>query len=349
MSLIRSNRLETSAIIHEKIFLADQDVKEVHASTLVLLENGSVLASWFGGTKEGHDDVGIWLACRNASGWNRSRRIVKISDEPHWNPVMLAEGGRVHLWFKVGKPIPQWRTYVMTSNDDGQSWTEPRELVLGDQGGRGPVKNKPIILTNGAWLAPASIEVGATPSLETGAMSDARWDAFVDRSEDKGITWQRSELIEYDHEKTQGEGIIQPALWESKPGMIHMLLRSGDGWIYRSDSEDDGRTWCAAYRTELPNNNSGIDLARLADGTLALVYNPVNDNWGGRSPLTVALSDDNGLTWPCRLDLETVKGEFSYPAIIATEDGMAVTYTHCRKTITYWQATLESIQSTLAV
>ncbi|WP_052737040.1 exo-alpha-sialidase [Paenibacillus algorifonticola] len=39
-----------------------------------------------------------------------------------------------------------------------------------------------------------------------------------------------------------------------------MLLRSTEGFIFRSDSNDDGRTWCQAYPTPLPNNNSGIDV-----------------------------------------------------------------------------------------
>jgi predicted neuraminidase len=257
--------------------------------------------------------------------------------------VLHVQDGMVYLWFKVGKPIPIWRTYVMTSDDQGNTWSTARELVPGDVGGRGPVKNKLIVLSSGAWLAPASIEVGATPSLETGEAKNAAWNAFVDRSEDQGVTWQRSELVPYDHANNKGEGVIQPTLWESDPGKIHMLIRSGDGWINRSDSDDDGRSWCPAYRTTLPNNNSGIDLTRLADGTLALVYNPVGGNWGGRSPLTLALSYDNGKTWPHQLDLETIQGEFSYPAIITIPGGMAVTYTHDRKTIAYWQGTVEHI------
>ena len=340
MSITIESQVKTDC--HELIFPEQAQVKEVHASTLVYLADGSVIASWFGGTKEGKDDVSIWISRRVDGHWQTPRNIAKISDEPHWNPVLHVDASNtIHLWFKVGKLIPQWRTYVMTSTDQGQTWTTPRELVTGDKGGRGPVKNKLIELTSGAWLAPASIEVGATPSTETGEAKDAMWDAFVDRSEDRGQTWQRSELVPYDHANTQGEGVIQPTLWESRPGMVHMLLRSGDGWIYRSDSVDDGRTWCKAYRTELPNNNSGIDLAKLPDGTLALIYNPVGGNWGGRSPLTLSLSKNNGKTWVKQLDLQTVEGEFSYPAIIAIPNGLAITYTHDRKSISYWQGTCQ--------
>ena len=53
--------------------------------------------------------------------------------------------------------------------------------------------------------------------------------------------------------------MIQPTLWESKDGSVHMLTRTKLGKIYRSDSLDGGKTWCRAYATNLPNNNSGID------------------------------------------------------------------------------------------
>ena len=67
--------------------------------------------------------------------------------------------------------------------------------------------------------------------------------------------------------------------------------------IYRSDSKDGGNTWTEAYATELPNNNSGIDMIRSEDGKLFLVYNPVGVNWGDRTPISLAVSKDDGKTW----------------------------------------------------
>jgi predicted neuraminidase len=116
-----------------------------------------------------------------------------------------------------------------------------------------------------------------------------------------------------------------------------MLLRSTRGRIYRSDSADDGRSWSAAAATSMPNNNSGLDLARLADGRLVLACNPIEGNWGRRSPLTLFGSADNGTTFAPLYELESGDGEFSYPAVIAPADGVHVTYTwnrtnivHCR-------------------
>ena len=224
---------------------------------------------------------------------------------------------------------------VMTSRDGGFTWSQPKELVEGDVGGRGPVRCKPIVLSKGTWLAPASIE---TPE---------KWDCFVDMSKDKGQTWIKSHFVPIDHKKLKGKGIIQPTLWESEPGKVHMLLRSTEGFIYRSDSNDFGVTWSPAYPTELPNNNSGIDLIKMDNGILVLVYNPVSGNWAERTPIVCSISKDNGHTWEQKLILDKnhnpksrEDGEFSYPAIIGKGDNVYISYTWRRKSIAFYELKL---------
>jgi predicted neuraminidase len=115
-------------------------------------------------------------------------------------------------------------------------------------------------------------------------------------------------------------------------------MRTAAGRVARADSKDGGRTWSPAYLTDLPNNNSGIDLLALDDGRLALVYNPVGKNWGPRTPLNLALSQDNGATWQDVAAFEDEpEGEFSYPAIVETSTGLAVSYTWKRQRIRVWQ------------
>lgn len=307
------------------IFSEDSRFAQCHASTIARLSNGSLYAAWFGGTHEKHADVAIWGAVCVNGNWHRPVPLAKVRESAHWNPVLFAApDGAIHLFFKVGDTIPQWETWHIVSHDDCVTWSDPVELVPGDRGGRGPVKNKPIVLSCGAWLAPASIE------------TETSWDVFVDRSDDGGKTWVASDLLEIDRASNPHWGCIQPTLWESGPGQVHMLIRSSIGVVCRADSSDHGRTWSPIYPTEIPNNNSGLDVALLEDGALALVYNPVSGNWAERSPLSISLSYDNGLTWPRRLDIETEEGEFSYPAIIPVPGGMAVTYTWKRTCVAFW-------------
>jgi len=324
-----------------------------HASTLVALPSGDLLAAYFAGPREGDGDTAIWLSRRRGGAWGAPVRAFAEPGLAHWNPVLHADGARLILFYKVGPTVHDWITRFAVSIDGGATWGAKLPLVAGDRSPRGPVRNKLLVLSTGAWLAGGSIEA---PRL---------WDAFVDHSADGGATWRRVDvpfvhrhavsqdsgsvwqglrenaLWETDLDRVfQWDGVIQPTLWESRPGYVnighvHMLLRSTRGRVCRSDSPDGGTTWCAAYETALPNNNSGIDLVHLGGGRLVLAYNPVEGNWSRRTPLSLAGSTDNGETWSPLLDLETGDGEFSYPAIIAAGGSLHLTYTWNRKTIVY--------------
>jgi len=306
-----------------------------HASTLVRLKDGQFLVAWFGGTEEKNPDVGIWLSKGRPGKWSEPVEVAKIREDAHWNPVLqVADDGTIYLYFKVGKEISHWETWVKKSTDQGKTWSEAYELVKGDKGGRGPVKNKLIELSDGTWLAGASNEL-------------KRWEVFVDRSTDKGKTWKASSYFKIDTTEIKGKGAIQPTLWETEPGKVHMLVRTTGGIIGRSDSDDYGKTWTPIYNTKLPNPNSGIDLTRFPDGTLALAYNPDAKNWGSRSPLSIGLSFDNGKTWKDTVDIQTGKKseEFSYPAIISWGDSVAVTYTWNRQKIAFWLGTKADLKT----
>jgi predicted neuraminidase len=311
------------------VFGDDRPFSQCHASTLIKTNDGKFIVAWFGGTHEKHDDVGIWLSKGNSKQWSPPIEIAKLREDPHWNPVLhKTSSGDIILYFKVGKLIDLWETWYIVSKDNGDTWSQAKELVPGDKGGRGPVRNKIIVLSNGAWLAPASNELKGV------------WNAFVDRSEDEGRTWQATSFLTLNRDSIPGEGVIQPTLWESVPGKVHMLLRSSAGVICRSDSEDYGKTWSPVYKTNLPNPNSGIDLTKLDNGTLVLVFNRDGKNWGARRPVSIAISKDNGKTWPLITDLETGQqgDEFSYPAIIHFHDTVALTYTWKRQRIAFWMA-----------
>ena len=144
----------------------------------------------------------------------------------------------------------------------------------------------------------------------------------MELSTDEGKTWTRHGPIRIPR---QSFGVIQPTLVELTPNQLRAFLRSRQGFIYRADSEDGGRTWGPARPTSLPNPNSGIDCVRLQDGRILMVY---NHSTSERSPLNVALSSDGGETWNPLLQLETDSGEFSYPAVIQANNGdVHITYT----------------------
>ena len=300
----------------EKIF-KNPPFSECHASTIALLDGEDKLCAWFGGEKEGKNNVRIWYSRQSDGIWSAPRDIPAVADLPHWNPVLFeTKKGEITLFFKVGASIPQWKTYFCVTRDGGLTWSYPLELVSGDEsGGRGPVKNKPILLSDGILLAPASTEIG-------------KWRCFIDRYD--GEKWERSP-IPVSAECGSSLNMIQPTLWEDECG-IHALMRTQNGFIYRSDSTDGGKTFCDAYKTDIYNNNSGIDCTKTDGGIVALLCNPVQR---GRTPLSLLISRDGGKAFEKALDLETGEGEFSYPALVARQNTLFATYTYKRESIAY--------------
>lgn len=296
-----------------------------HASTIVETAEGDFLAAWFGGTNEGAKDVAIWMSRLSRGNWSEPLAVAREAGVPTWNPVLFrGRDNRTWLFYKVGHSPEIWTGAYKTSSDGGSTWSEATFLPAGLLG---PIKNKPIRLANGDIVAGTSVE------------SYRSWTAWVEGSSDEGKTWTRHGPI-----VILGEpfGLIQPTLVELDPGRIRAFMRSRQGFIYVADSSDGGRSWSPARPTPLPNPNAGIDAVRLADGRILMVY---NHSTRERTPLSVALSSDAGETWTLFAQLETERGEFSYPAVIQSSNGdVHITYTWKRKRIKHAMIPKEALK-----
>lgn len=325
-SAIPANALSFDCKIEKGSIVGGGKVTDTtHASTVVKLSNGDLMSAWFGGSGEGDDDVRIWFSVYSNGGWGKAYQVPSKDTVAHWNPVLENFGGYVRLYYKVGTTTKNWVTKYVDTYDNGKTWTEAKELVPGDAtGGRGPVRSKLLTTSEGVIIAPASTEQGD-------------WKAFFDISEDGGKTWTKTDYVVAKNNRGKLVEMIQPTLWEDLDGNIHALFRTKAGKIYRSDSYDGGYTWCQAYATDLPNNNSGIDVVMTDNGWLWLAYNPLSTN-GMRYKLRLAVSKDNGKTWEKVTEIESsgiIWHEFSYPSLIEDGNHVYLTYTYKREKIKY--------------
>jgi len=302
--------------VREEFVFENAPFASCHASTLVEVQGGDLLAAWFGGSAEGNPDVAIWLSRNSHNTWSKPQRIVSEPGVATYNPVLFRTlDNLLWLFYKFGPSPTNWSGGSLTSSDLGQTWSKPIHLPAGLYG---PIKNKPLILSDGTILAGTSVE------------SYRSWSCWVERSIDNAHTWSRHGPIvvpgtEY--------GIIQPTIVPISGHRLRMFVRATEqiGRICYADSSDDGLSWTFAKPTSLPNPNSGIDAIKLRDDRLLLVYNHTQS---GRTPLNVAVSEDDGDTWKDFLTLENGPGEYSYPAIIQASDGkIHVTYTYLRRKI----------------
>jgi predicted neuraminidase len=286
-----------------------------HASTIAETDHG-LIAAWFGGTDEGESDVGIWMSRYENGGWGPATRVVAGDEDgpdrkPCWNPVLFhSPNGRHYLFYKVGaKPSSWWGRYL-SSTDEGRTWFPSARLP---DGMLGPVRNKPVLMPDGLILCGSSTE-------------DAGWRVHMEIFNDHSRRWTRgpnlNEAMEF--------AAIQPTILQWPDGRIQILCRTKQEVITECWSTNKGRTWTRMRKTALLNPNSGIDAVMLKGGTALLVH---NNSPKDRSPLNVSISTD-GMTWQPVLVLEDTPGEFSYPAVIQTSDGLVhVTYTWKRQKI----------------
>ncbi len=324
---------QLKVISTEFLFEEGKFFEQCHASTLEELEDGVLLASWFGGTHEGNKDVLIWGSRLIDGKWTDpvvwgSGQVEGDKQYPCWNPVLFRPSNTdtVFLYYKVGPNPREWWGMVKTSSDGGKTWSSAVKLA---DGILGPIKNRPIQLRDGTVLSPSSVE-----------LSEDRWVAHIERSSDAQKTWT---TVPIDH--TSLLNVIQPSIIQHVDGRLQVLCRSREGVVASAWSADGGQKWSKLEKTNLINPNSGTDAIRV-ENRLFIVYNPDTpgkDWWEGRAKLRLAWSTD-GLIWTDFLVLEDEeKGEFSYPTIIRDAKGIVhITYTYNRKNIKHVMLSIEN-------
>ena len=315
-----------------------------HASTLVELKDGDLMAAWFTGSREGATDVVIRGARFTHGAWTAPVELARGDHVPCWNPVLFhTADGRLWLYYKYGTSPESWGGARKSSDDEGLTWSAEERLP---DGILGPIKDKPLILSDGTIVSGSSVERGS-------------WTAWIERSSDGGKTWTKfgpialPESIDVSTGKGHASaglhllkkktvGIIQPTIVQLDSMHLRFYARSKSRAerIAASDSFDAGLTWSVPHFIDLPNPNAGIDAVRLRDGRIVLAFNNSNRQ---RTPLNLAVSTD-AEHFRVFKTLEDEPGEYSYPAIIQAANGdLLLTYTWRRETIKFVRLPLSAV------
>jgi predicted neuraminidase len=322
---------------------------ENHAPSLTLLPGGDLLCVWFAGSAEGAGDVSIGMARlpAGASGWEEPRFVTESRDRSEQNPsLFLTPDGELWLLFTSqatrGMPRAEWDRRKAAGEVEGlypMQWTSEIRRRVSTDGGRtwGPVetfverpgsfcRHPPLVLADGTWLHPMYY------SLEAGGRHGN--DHSVVRRSPDGRDW-----TEYPIPGSKGR--VHPSVVDLGDGALVAFFRSrAADRVYVSRSADGGHTWTPPERTPLPNNNASIQAAGLPSGRIAIVYNHFSANedpdvavWPDRRyPLTIALSEDEGRTWPYMRHIDPGDGFFgaenealnrvcAYPSLVPGPDG----------------------------
>lgn len=321
--------LMQSDIASERVFGPEAPGRYKHPASITELDNGDLLLVYYGGSGEYADDSTVYSARlrKGETKWSSPRPVTPRPQFPEGNPVVWQAPDGIVWLFSVVRSGATWSTSrIMSriSTDGAETWQEP--IPLTTEAGT-MVRSKPIVLPCGDYLLPIYHETGN----DREAVGPDTTSLFL-RYDLKSKRWSESSRIR------SRLGNLQPAVAALDGDHLVCYCRRGgdyrprnDGYIVRSESRDGGRTWSPGKDSPFPNPNAAIDLLRLANGHLLLIY---NDSMNSRTPLTVALSTDNDRSYPYRRNIAEGPGDFAYPYAIQTRDGkIHLIYTSNRRTV----------------
>ncbi len=334
-------------------------------ASVVELNDGSLLLAWQQYTasdRHGGDDAPnrILTVTSRDAGITWAEQRVLIEPDPGdlnvYSPsfVRLPDGelllGYFHYHKLVGGEKPSTSGFIRRSADDEQTWSE-RQTVW-DRQPIGCASHVIKRLSNGRLIWPIGQQIGEVWSPTDHEVHGAQY------SDDDGRTWKLCDTWIDLPLRGAMEGHVEPL----GDGRIMMVMRTQLGSVFQSFSEDGGATWSKAQTTGLKAPESCPELMRIGQtGDLAMVWNNstfdpswdgegVGSHYGKRSPLTMAVSGDDGQTWSHVRNIEDDPGwGFTNPALTFTSGGKGILTYFCMPYTDQWRMDVRHVHLRAAV
>lgn len=205
--------------------------------------------------------------------------------------------------------------YMKKSIDNGLTWSSPTIISEIKNAYQHCANNRAILLTNGRIILPMAIGGTGSPNY-----------IFCYYSDDFGNTWKSTKMF-----KTNNNSLYEPCIEELSTGKLIMTLRNSSGKIIFCFSNDDGITWTDFVKSNLNCPDAPSTIARMpGKNWLLLIWNNNERifDYHFRSPLSLAVSKDEGKSWIYLFDIENRPNIGAYyPTMNFTEDKLLITYT----------------------
>ena len=290
----RDNEPNVVAGRFESHFASSRLHVQTHASSLVELKDGRIRAFWFSGSREGASDVTVnsavfdpvkdeWGAEQVVASRASTQRALHRYVSKLGNPVAArAADGTLRLFY-VTVSLGGWAgssITMMTSNDDGETWSAPRRLITSPFINISTlVKGTPFLYADGSMGVPAYHE----------SFSKFAEILHLDAA---------GNVIDKQRLASAGQGTLQPVVLLKSPNDALVLTRySGkdNPHLARSlTTEDGGQHWSGVKKSSFPNPDAALSATALPDGRLLAV---LNHQERGRDSLSLMLSTDGGVNW----------------------------------------------------
>lgn len=303
---------------------------------LVGLKDGRHLLVYtrFSGGGSDHDTADLVSRISPDGGltWTAEEKIV-VPNAGGLNVMSVSllrlQDGRLALFYLEKNALTDCRPVVRFSSDEAATWSDPTRIIPDSETGYHVMNNDRVLqLADGRLLAPLALH--HRPDWEK---PDWNGEVGVYYSDDRGATWTRSPEWRQAHDP-MGKRIAaqEPGLVELSHGRVLMHIRTGAGELYQSHSADRGVTWTPPAPMGIASPQSPATIERIpGSGALVMIWNdhsslPVAER-KLRTPLSLALSKDEGKTWsPAEILEPDPKGWYCYTAIDFTGEAMLLHY-----------------------
>ncbi len=297
----------------------------------IRLTDGRILFAYTHFTGDASDAGTAHIAGRYSSDEGRTwtaEDVVLVPNEGDQNTMSVSllrlKSGEAALFYLRKNSDFDCRPYMRISTDETKTWSSPALCI--EPLGYFVVNNDRVIqLTSGRIVIPA-----ARHSLP-GERFRGRGEALCYLSDDNGKTWRCSDTV-LEAPANSGTGLQEPGVVELRDGRLMMLCRTDLGCQYRSYSKDGGVTWSPAEASDIISPVSPATFERMPQtGDLLLVWNNhrgIAENLRGkRTPLTAAVSRDDGQTWEHVKNIEdNPDGCYCYTAMEFAGDSVLLGY-----------------------
>lgn len=296
----------------------------------VQLRDGRILFVYTHFIGGGGDHDSAFLAGRishdGGRTWSDTDRVI-LDSEGKMNVMSVSllrlQDGRIALLYLRKNSVSDCIPYLRYSTDEARTWSDPIRCTP-DKGYFVVNNDRLVQLPSGRLLIPASLHSRGTEFVNRGK-------AMCFRSDDNGLTWERSDTI-LEAPVESRSGLQEPGIVLLSDGRLMMLSRTDQGYQMRSYSDDNGETWSPTESTDIISPVSPATFERLRDtNELAMVWNNhdkiASELKGKRTPLTIAFSNDNGVTWDGHMTLEDdPEGWYCYTALEQVGDHLLLAY-----------------------
>jgi sialidase-1 len=229
--------------------------------------------------------------------------------------------GPLGMFYLVKNSASDLQVWLRTSDDEARTFGEPIR-VTGGEGYHVMNNDRVTVLTSGRLICPiAWID-------DVAKKGGGHFVSFCYLSDDRGRTWRKSA----DQVDQPRRGAMEPEVVELDGGKLLMIVRTQVGRIATSVSTDGGDHWSAPGELPVNSPESPATIRRVpATGDLLLIWNNTHQagagHGGKRTPLTTAISSDDGRTWRHIRNLEERPDEaYAYTSVTFHRDRVLFTY-----------------------